>query len=54
MDKQDEHITALNRQSCGRKDPVHCRSIRPDRIIAASYNSGLVGIVPIANLAIYV
>jgi 6-phosphogluconolactonase len=42
------HITALNRQSCGRKNPVHL-SIDPTGrwIITADYSAGSVGVVPI-------
>ena len=48
IDKQTGHITALNRQSCGGKNPVHL-SIDPTGrwIITANYAAGSVGVVPI-------
>jgi len=48
IDKQTGHITALNRQSCGGKNPVHL-SIDPTGrwIITANYSAGSVGVVPI-------
>jgi 6-phosphogluconolactonase len=48
IDKQSGHITALNRQSCGGKYPVHL-SIDPTGrwIITANYGAGSVGLVPI-------
>src|SRR5690348_16869643 len=47
-DKQTGRITALNRQSCGGKNPVHL-SIDPTGrwIITANYGAGSVGVVPI-------
>jgi 6-phosphogluconolactonase len=48
IDKQNGHITALNRQSCGGKNPVHL-SIDPSGrwIVTANYSAGSVGVVPI-------
>jgi 6-phosphogluconolactonase len=48
IDKQTGRITALNRQSCGGKNPVHL-SIDPSGswIITANYTAGSVGVVPI-------
>src|SRR6185312_13295292 len=48
IDKQTRRITALNRQSCGGKNPVHL-SIDPTGrwIITANYSAGSVGVVPI-------
>ena len=48
IDKQTGHITAINRQSCGGKNPVHL-SIDPTGrwIITANYSAGSVGVVPI-------
>ena len=48
IDKQTGHITVLNRQSCGGKNPVHL-SIDPTGrwIITANYSAGSVGVVPI-------
>ena len=48
IDKQNGHVTALNRQSCGGKNPVHL-SIDPTGrwIITANYSAGSVGVVPI-------
>src|SRR6516162_4617403 len=48
IDKQSGHITALNRQSCGGKNPVHL-SIDPTGrwIVTANYSTGSVGLVPI-------
>src|SRR5215472_4276941 len=45
IDKQNGHITALNRQSCGGKNPVHL-SIDPTGrwIITANYAAGSVGV----------
>ncbi len=44
IDRQNGHITALNRQSCGGKNPVHL-SIDPTGrwIITANYSAGSVG-----------
>ena len=46
IDKQNGHITALNRQSCGGKNPVHL-SIDPTGrwIITANFGAGSVGVV---------
>jgi 6-phosphogluconolactonase len=48
IDKQNGHISALNRQSCGGKNPVHL-SIDPSGhwIVTANYTGGSVGVVPI-------
>jgi len=48
IDKQNGQITALNRQSCGGKNPVHL-SIDPTGrwIVTANYSAGSVGVVPI-------
>ncbi len=48
IDKPTGHITAINRQSCGGKNPVHL-SIDPTGrwIITANYAAGSVGVVPI-------
>jgi len=48
IDKQNGHIAALNRQSCGGKNPVHL-SIDPTGrwIVTANYGAGSVGVVPI-------
>jgi 6-phosphogluconolactonase (cycloisomerase 2 family) len=48
IDKENGRITALNRQSCGGKNPVHL-SIDPTGrwIITANYSAGTVGVVPI-------
>src|SRR5262245_32807999 len=48
IDKQNGRITALNRQSCGGKNPVHL-SIDPTGhwIVTANYSAGTVGVVPI-------
>jgi 6-phosphogluconolactonase (cycloisomerase 2 family) len=48
IDKQNGHITALNRQSCGGKNAVHL-SIDPTGhwIVTANYSAGSVGVVPI-------
>src|SRR5262244_3870106 len=48
IDKQSGHITPLNRQSCGGKNPVHL-SIDPTArwIVTANYSAGSVGVVPI-------
>jgi 6-phosphogluconolactonase len=50
IDKQNGHITALNRQSCGGKNAVHL-SIDPSGrwIVTANYSAGTVGVVPIEN-----
>src|SRR5262249_25312346 len=46
--EQNGRIAALNRQSCGGKNPVHL-SIDPTGrwIITANYSAGTVGVVPI-------
>ncbi|HJU17378.1 MAG TPA: lactonase family protein, partial [Stellaceae bacterium] len=48
IDKETGHIRALNRQSCGGKNPVHL-SIDPTGrwIVTANYTAGSVGVVPI-------
>jgi 6-phosphogluconolactonase (cycloisomerase 2 family) len=48
VDMQTGHITPLNRQSCGGKNPVRL-SIDPTGrwIITANYSAGSVGVVPI-------
>jgi 6-phosphogluconolactonase len=48
IDKQNGRITALNKQSCGGKNPVHL-SIDPMGrwIVTANYSAGTVGVVPI-------
>jgi 6-phosphogluconolactonase len=48
IDKQNGHIAALNRQSCGGKNPVHL-SIDPTGrwIVTANYGAGSVGVVSI-------
>jgi 6-phosphogluconolactonase (cycloisomerase 2 family) len=48
IDKQNGHITAANRQSCGGKNAVHL-SIDPTGrwIVTANYSAGSVGVVPI-------
>jgi 6-phosphogluconolactonase (cycloisomerase 2 family) len=48
IDKQNGHITALNKQSCGGKNPVHL-SIDPTGrwIVTANYTAGSVGVVAI-------
>src|ERR1700746_2429487 len=48
IDKQNGHITALTRQSCGGKNPVRL-SIDPTGrwIVTANYSAGSVGVVPI-------
>jgi 6-phosphogluconolactonase len=48
IDKENGHITALNKQSCGGKNPVHL-SIDPTGrwIVTANYTAGSVGVVPI-------
>ena len=50
IDRQSGHITPLNRQSCGGKNPVHL-SIDPTGrwIVTANYGAGSVGVVPIAE-----
>ena len=46
--KQDGHITALNRQSCGGKNAVHVSLDLTGRwIVTANYSAGSVGVVPI-------
>ena len=48
IDKQNGHITALNRQSCGGKNAVHLSIDPTDRwIVTANYSAGTVGVVPI-------
>jgi len=48
IDKQTGRITALNRQSCGGKNPVHLAIDPTGRwIITANYTAGSVGVVPI-------
>jgi 6-phosphogluconolactonase len=48
IDKQNGHIKALNRQSCGGKNPVHLAIDPTGRwIITANYTAGSVGVVPI-------
>jgi 6-phosphogluconolactonase len=50
IDKQNRHITALNRQSCGGKNPVHLAIDPTGRwIVTANYSAGSVGVVPIAK-----
>lgn len=48
IDRQNGNLTALNRQSCGGKNPVHL-SIDPSGryIVTANYTAGSVGVVPI-------
>src|SRR5215472_10445188 len=48
IDKQSGRITALDRQSCGGKNPVHL-SIDPTGrwVITANYSAGTVGVVPV-------
>jgi len=48
IDKQNGRITALNKQYCGGKNPVHL-SIDPTGrwIVTANYGAGTVGVVPI-------
>ena len=48
IDKQNGRIMALNKQSCGGKNPVHL-SIDPTGrwIVTANYSAGTVGVVPI-------
>jgi 6-phosphogluconolactonase len=50
IDRQNGHIAALNRQSCGGKNPVHL-SIDPSGryIVTANYTAGSVGVVAIAK-----
>jgi 6-phosphogluconolactonase len=52
IDKQTGHITTLNRQSCGGKNPVHL-SIDPTGrwIITANYSAGSVGVLPTRKAA---
>jgi len=48
IDKQNGRITALNRQSCGGKNPVHLSVDPAGRwIVTANYTGGSVGVVPI-------
>ncbi len=48
IDKQNGHITALNRQNCGGKNAVHLAIDPTGRwIVTANYNAGSVGVVPI-------
>jgi 6-phosphogluconolactonase (cycloisomerase 2 family) len=48
IDKQNGHITALNRQSCGGKNGVHLLIDPTGRwIVTANYSAGTVGVVPI-------
>ena len=48
IDKQNGRITALNRQSCGGKNPVHLAIDPTGRwIVTANYSAGSVGVVPI-------
>jgi 6-phosphogluconolactonase (cycloisomerase 2 family) len=48
IDKQTGRITALNRQSCGGKNPVHLAIDPTGRwIVTANYTGGSVGVVPI-------
>src|SRR5690349_3959294 len=48
IDKQTGRIAALNRQSCGGKNPVHLAIDPTGRwIITANYAAGSVGVVPI-------
>jgi 6-phosphogluconolactonase len=48
IDKQNGHITALNRQSCGGKNAVHLSFDPTGRwIITANYSAGTVGVLPI-------
>jgi 6-phosphogluconolactonase len=48
IDKQNGHITALNRQSCGGKNAVHLSIDPTDRwMVTANYSAGTVGVVPI-------
>jgi 6-phosphogluconolactonase (cycloisomerase 2 family) len=48
IDKQNGRITALNRQSCGGKNPVHLSTDPTGRwIVTANYGAGTVGVVPI-------
>src|ERR1044071_9303440 len=48
IDTQTGHITALNRQSCGGKNPVHLAIDPTGRwILPANYAAGSVGVVPI-------
>ena len=48
IDKQNGHITALNRQSCGGKNAVHL-SVDPTGrwMVTANYSAGTVGVLPI-------
>lgn len=50
IDKASGHLTALNKQPCGGKNPVHL-SIDPSGrfIVTANYTAGTVGVVPIAK-----
>lgn len=48
IDKQNGHIAALNRQSCGGQNPVHLAVDLTGRwLITANYGAGSVGVVPI-------
>jgi len=48
LDKQNGHIAALNRQSCGGKNPVHLAVDPTGRwLITANYGAGSIGVVPI-------
>ena len=50
IDRQNGHIAALNRQSCGGKNPVHLAIDPSGRwIVTANYTAGSVGVVPIAK-----
>src|SRR5262249_25887248 len=51
IDKQNGHITALNRQSCGGKDAVHLSIDPTDRwIVPANYGAGHVRVWPIEKV----
>jgi 6-phosphogluconolactonase (cycloisomerase 2 family) len=48
IDKENGHVTALNKQSCGGKNPVHLAIDPTGRwIVTANYTAGSVGVVPI-------
>jgi 6-phosphogluconolactonase (cycloisomerase 2 family) len=48
IDRQNGQLTALNRQSCGGKNPVHLAVDPSNRfIVTANYGAGSVGVVPI-------
>jgi 6-phosphogluconolactonase (cycloisomerase 2 family) len=50
IDRESGHITALNRQSCGGKNPVHLSLDPTGRwIVTANYTAGSVGVVAIAK-----